>query len=555
MPILARTIGPAGSGKTTDALETMDKVFATGMSDPFRVGFVSFTRAARREAAARAADKFGVTLTDLEKNGWFRTLHSIAYRQLGIQQGELIAGSKEDNEWLRGVLGDEKVSLSSMNDDDDAFSIPAEHGPSSIALQLWGAARNFLVPLSAIWERAYEGNSRTPKLALCEAVVTVYESAKREAGRWDFTDLLMRFAGKRWSGKHSSAFEDVPPEGDDPGLPVWFIDEAQDTSLLASLVFQRLIRFAQWVYVSLDMWQELYRFAGADGRIFGECAVSKEKVLPVSYRCPSRIFNFAESIMTRAGHAPRACRANREGGEIEYLDWRQALGNIRVGQDTLVIARTNRYAQQIARYLDMAAIPWRSTKAGDGPHAPARVAGLQAIIDFRDGKPIDGEQVFRMMNLFPVTFGEMKLFERGAKTHYEDKEVRASSHKTIPLTIESYADAGMTRVFRDMLQSGNYVEAIEKSAKGAAKAANKHGIGSIVNPTVRLGTCHSCKGQQAEHVVVMNQIPALTKKAIENPVGMDEERRVWYVSASRAKEKLTIIEMSKTQNGNSFPDL
>ena len=80
MPIIARVVGGAGTGKTSRLLGLMEKNLVTGM-DPLDIGFVSFTKAACREAAERAGERFGIKPHVLEQQGWFRTIHSICYRQ------------------------------------------------------------------------------------------------------------------------------------------------------------------------------------------------------------------------------------------------------------------------------------------------------------------------------------------------------------------------------------------------------------------------------------------------------------------------------------------
>lgn len=539
MPTIARTIGGPGAGKTTRALDLMEKILASEVADPMRIGFVSFTRAARREAAARAAHKFNVPLAELEKSGWFRTLHSVAYRCLGIQPGELLAGSEEDNLWLKNILGDERAKIVG-GDNDDVFSMPSDAGDSCRALAMWDAARNRQIPMETLWEAAYDSDSRTPGLSTCQAVVTVYEAAKREGGRFDFCDLLMRYAGKRWSGNHSAPFDDVEPEGDDPHLPVFMHDEAQDASLLTSLVFNRLTRFSQWVYLFLDEFQSIYEFAGADGKLFGRCHAAREEILPISYRCPSNILACADAVMLKGGHAPRPFRSKDEGGDVIRTDLEDAVASVRADQQTLVLARTNEYARHAANLLDDRGIPWIPTKGGGGFNAPARAAGVAALVALRKGHGIDGEQVHRIMELLPVNADGTALFERGAKSHYADKEQRAGAHKISPLTLEFCADAGMTRAFRELVASGRYVELLEKPAARMAAAAERHGIESVLNPKVRVGTCHSAKGAQAEHVVAINRLPYPTVKSVQTEEGMQQERRVWFVTASRASRKLTI---------------
>ena len=79
MAKIERILGGAGCGKTACLMGIMDEHLRLGHCSPFTTGFVTFTRAARREASERAAAAHGLSPEDLEQDGWFRTVHSICY--------------------------------------------------------------------------------------------------------------------------------------------------------------------------------------------------------------------------------------------------------------------------------------------------------------------------------------------------------------------------------------------------------------------------------------------------------------------------------------------
>jgi superfamily I DNA/RNA helicase len=91
-----RSIGGAGTGKTRQVLENLTRAKQELGLSVDQIGFCTFTRAGRAEISERAAGEWGVPVEALTKTGWFRTAHSIAYRQMEIKSDQLIT----DDEWL-----------------------------------------------------------------------------------------------------------------------------------------------------------------------------------------------------------------------------------------------------------------------------------------------------------------------------------------------------------------------------------------------------------------------------------------------------------------------
>ena len=64
-------------------------------------------------------------------------------------------------------------------------------------------------------------------------------------------------------------------------------------------------------------------------------------------------------------------------------------------------------------------------------------------------------------------------------------------------------------------------------------------------PRVRLSTIHAAKGGEADHVVLLREMARRTYREMDaNP---DAERRVWYVAATRARSKLTLVDAQSPQ--------
>ena len=190
----ARFVGIPGAGKTHRALGIMEQCRTMGF-DVSHIGFCTFTRAARREAAERAAKAFGCPIKQLESSGWFRTLHSTVMRLLGVTKGELVNG---DREWFKKNFGQAVESDSSENWTDQwkGFS------PVAQALKLWDVARNRLCPVRDIYLQTIRlsgtafGKAQTPTLGRVSRIIEEYEAAKLRDGKSDFCDMILRLVQK-----------------------------------------------------------------------------------------------------------------------------------------------------------------------------------------------------------------------------------------------------------------------------------------------------------------------------------------------------------------------
>ena len=79
-------LGPPGTGKTTTLLNIVEDAISRGIK-PERIAYLAFTRKAANEAQERAMLKFNL---DGDRFPYFRTLHSLAFKQLGLQRDEVM---------------------------------------------------------------------------------------------------------------------------------------------------------------------------------------------------------------------------------------------------------------------------------------------------------------------------------------------------------------------------------------------------------------------------------------------------------------------------------
>jgi DNA helicase-2/ATP-dependent DNA helicase PcrA len=525
-------IGGAGTGKTTRLLDLMSKTIEAGGIEAHEIGFCSFTRAARSEASTRAAEQFDVKSAELEQGGWFRTLHSVAYKCLGIGK-ELLSGCKADRDWLAEVLQEEVH----QDNPDSPFADGCAPNSADQALFLWQAARNRLEPLANIWSRAEQCSNSIPPLSYCEEIVRRYENAKILHHRLDFVDMLGRYAGWKFrvEGSHR-----VDPDGYVPALPVWFFDEQQDTSALLDSVCHRLMQPARWVYVVGDPFQAIYGWAGADPKLFQNWNAVKKEVMPKSYRCPRDILQLGEDLLRDCSdYWDRKIEPADREGAIETATFNGNLfSQIDPRGDWLLLARSNWHARRMATILDAKNIPWRPTKGRGTWDAPVKNAGLTALLNLQKGGPIDGEEWRQILKLLPSKDDGARLLETGTKKKFEDDAYQAADlHPWVLLS--DLGELGATPGLIEKVRNGSWVQLVE-GADRFTDAITQWGEEAVTKPGVRVGTIHSAKGAEADDVLWLTTTSEPVHLSEQTQEGFDEERRVAYVAATRARRRLIV---------------
>lgn len=548
MPQIAQYIGGAGTGKTSQLLQTMEMVIER-IYDPRLIGFVSFTRAACDEAANRAADRFNIARADLRDRGWFRTIHGVAHRCLGVGQ-ELLTDNAESAKWLREALQEDAGS--DVEDPEaeclDVFSNASSD--ASRALALWSAARNRLVSLQTVWAEADECDGRTPDYQTCVDIVERYEQCKRVDGRLDFVDLLARFAG------YYSAVDGVTrtrPDGEPPRLPVWIHDEMQDSSALLDACFRRLIETdeCRWVYLAGDPFQAIYGWAGGDPRCFMGYPAAKQKIMPKSYRCPAEILSLGEELLSDCSdYWNRGIEPVGPGGEIDELSFTEPWDqDVDPRESWLLLARTNYQAGRMARRLDEAAVAWLPTKKNIGGRwkAPVRNLAIKGLMSIQAGAPIDGREWAAILKQIPAKANGMELLVHGTKARFAHMEERELSDRYSWVTPEELGELGATPELVELIRAGRW-ESMVEGAELYREAVDQWGQEAVDEPGVRLGTVHSAKGAEADNVVILTTVSEPCANAAASEAGHNEEQRVKYVAVTRAKKRLLILREYKVRH-------
>jgi DNA helicase II / ATP-dependent DNA helicase PcrA len=535
---IARLIGAAGSGKTTELLRIMEAALPKLGNDPLRLGFASFTRAARAEAVGRAASAWNVAPSMLDGEGWFRTVHSTARRCLGLASGQLIGNTVADTEWISNALG-VKVSTSI---DEDTGRQRFIGGQTGAALECWARARNTLHPLEETVRRMRRVDDDVPDYAAVVRVAERYEMAKRIEDRLDFADLLLRFSGFRVTPQ--GEVDRIEPEGDLPNVSAWLFDEQQDASPLLDAACKRLVSAdsVKWCYVVGDPFQAIFGFAGSSAECFLGWPAEKERTMPKSYRCPKPILELGERCLRRMyrGYFDRkVAPADHEGSITECeFDFPGAIA--KPDEEWLFVARTNYEASRMYAALHAAGKPARWVTQPAGPNA--RSTGLAALYALEKDQPVSGEEWGRAIELLPyINKAKEPMLDRGVKTGWAKKH----GDEWDKIFFSDLQKVGATGPLIEKIRSGSWCGLVDRGEEWR-RHAEQWGPELVANTKIRVGTVHSVKGMEADNVALLTTVSKRVEQGRDDCQEQhDEECRIAYVGVTRARRNLYVINEGK----------
>jgi len=484
--------GPPGTGKTTTLLSVVNMKIKDGIP-PDQICFISFTRKAANEAKWRAMERF--KLTD-EQLPWFRTLHSLAFQQMGMNKNSVMGLG----DWIKlSQILNLTITYKTLSDD-------GTFAGQTLGDRLFFAenmARARMIPLKEYWESLPNEDILWHELERLAAALEQYKIAHNKV---DFTDIIHMFI----------------ESGQAPGCQVLIVDEAQDLSPLQWRMVERLRELIPESYVAGDDDQAIFRWAGADVDHLIKLP-GQQTVLGKSFRVPKKVQEVANTITKRIKYrVEKEWDARDEDGVVERVT---DVSQIDMSHGTWLLLGRNNFL--LDKYIDHC---MRSGYVFDCPRdTTVKRESFIAIRDWeklRNGQEIFASSVKLIYDLISVRVGITYGF-KGKVDTLPDRRLMTMTE------LREQFGLCTTKPWNEALdkmpdmERAYFVEAIRKGEKFDAE------------PRIKISTIHGAKGGEAQNVVIQTDMAYRTYKEME--LSPDDEHRVWYVAVTRAKHRLVIV--------------
>ena len=480
-------LGPPGTGKTTTLLNEVDRYLK--QTDPDKIGYFSFTQKAAHEARDRAMSKFNLSEKDLP---YFRTLHSLAFRRLGIKKEDVL--QRRHYEDLGKKTG---YSLDYNEYDNEHTGLFTTKSDLLRIIQL--AKLRGITP-----EQQYNLKEHTQDIEIGQLKQFVYDlnQYKKEYNLIDFTDMITEFVKSDKS----------------PKFDVVFIDEAQDLSLSQWDMARSIWDKTGDTFIAGDDDQAIFRWAGADVDSF-ITQTGKIMQLTQSYRIPQVVHDVASSIVNKIqNRLPKEWRPKIQRGLLSYYDDFEQV-NMKQG-NWLVLARTRFMLNELEEQLYSRGLyyenKFKTNKEQDLYKAITDWENLRKDVD------INYEQVERISSYMTQKhFEKQALKYMNKDANYKMSGLRERGWlKTDKIWFEAFDDAPQKKV--------RYIRRMRENGEKLNSA-----------PRIILSTIHGVKGGEQDNVVLLTDLSRNTQRNYEN--NPDDENRLFYVGATRAKNHLHVI--------------
>lgn len=513
MTTVIKVLGPPGCGKTTFLLSTFRECLSH--TDISKIGYFSFSKQAAYEALSRAEKHIELEASDKLV---FSTLHSFAYRLLGLHKNEVFNNKHE-------IVFSQRLGIKRQWDNDQGVYAATKDDRIAALVKFAIVSR---IPIEELWkEYAYTA----PWLEVKRYIDGLNEY-KKAYNLYDFNDMILK----------AMELDNIPE------FDYVFIDECQDTSKLQwEFIKKKLMPKTKVLYLVGDDDQTIFTFAGASSKDFVTFPCDDMICLNQSYRVPKKIQEIANRVINKVeNRIPKAWKPREEVGDPnEAVKFATSLVSIKEYMRNkgkwLILARDNYIlgkARNMLRnagiyYAERAKLSWSRTSETWLPAlSPEVFSAAYTYVTFKK-----------------IGFADTKAFINMLKYMEQPNFIKEIQDEVI------IDENNCPKQILAIIKANNVFNAL----KGVSRSALNYFWALYENneidenfilkePRVKLATIHSVKGSECDNVVLLTDTSPQSYSGIKTPGRREEELRIIYVALTRARKHLWIVKPETKYN-------
>ena len=550
---LIRWTGGPGSGKTYQLLEDVRREVEAGRTLDDMI-LMTFSRSQAADLAARLSQTVfpGDDRKDILRR--CATVDAIALRS--VRAAGLISHSPEQI-----IVPGAKKAIPVYSQFMQAHGIP--YTPYAIAPEDGDPVARAALPAgNQILEiNAYLSTTMQPAEAWQYAAAAL--NLPFDGVAWNITDLLpawREFKEAKGVYEHADYARLAVTDRVEPQAPILFVDEYQDVSPLQDALIRHWIETTDRVYVAGDPDQSIYGFRGCSPDLFlslpAEDRGAHNGTRPVSRRCGMRIMAEAERILGRPANVAPNSRPGRYGREV-YTHTPEALPariedalQAYPGGPVFILSRFRRHVSKITRDLAAAGIPCTGIRTDSGPWGAARIGRRKNALERETVNLWSLTRAIRRYatggDIAPIPYEEAEALIAAvlspARRQHAFTDLNAKIRQSPPIRVGDLSRwIPLPPGDRRIVALVNLLPALVEQIQTCLSREDRRG--TVIAPeAVRVDTIHASKGLEAPAVLLHTGYLSGLLDGLTDPDRMAEDRRVYFVGATRASHALILFD-------------
>jgi len=580
-----------GSGKTHTLISRYINLVTNHSSgvniDPEKILLITFTKKAGQEMENRLK---GLIPTKLPH--YVGSLHGLGYRLLQRfnKINYTVLDEKDSKLLLRDVI-DSTISIDSIEDDDISII------KSKASMIIDQASTSYPINLTNVLAKLNLENY----LSVFKNILKNYQETKKKQNLVDFNDLMVLLANFLKTKKAEEFLNSIE---------YIFFDEYQDVNPIQNFILSMFKEKTNIMVVGDDA-QSIYKFRGSDIKYIwnfsDEFKPTETYYLESNYRSTQEIVNFSQSIIKnnhgqfkkkviaineRSGTKPHVL-AFKDVNKVDQYRWiaediKKRHNNGVSYSDMVILARKNSLLDKIEYELLSHQIPivkhlgislldknyikdfmafivilvnnkssvhWKRILA---LHSEIGVVKANEIIEFNSDIRLSIKTFVNESTFYKRTIGTLD----DVLTTISNTNLIMEKVKHIILYLQflwkqnktTYKSANIENMVEDTKILLNYISNTSSLEEFINDLYLNKEVDQDFEESVYLTTVHGSKGLEWEYVYIIDMdssnFPAVMPKFFNEELDeMEEERRLFYVAASRAKSQLVL-----TYNADLHPE-